>query len=47
MSARMPGRPDRIEIISRTLLGLALVAGVLWALGLGGSAGAGFASMLH
>jgi len=47
MSARMPGRPDRFELISRGLLGLALVAGVIWALGQGGSAGAGFALMLH
>ena len=47
MSARLPNRSDRFERVFRGLLGLALVAGVIWALGQGGSAGAGFALMLH
>ena len=32
MSANMQGRPDRFERLSRGVLGLALVAGVIWAL---------------
>ena len=47
MSARLPGRPDRFELISRALLGLALVAGVVWALGHGGIASAGFVLPTH
>jgi hypothetical protein len=47
MSARLPGRPDRIERISRGLLALALVAGVIWALGQGASSGPGFFPGFH
>ena len=47
MSARLPGRPDRFELISRALLGLALVAGVVWALGHGGGPATGFELPLH
>jgi len=32
MSARLPNRADRFERVFRGLLGLALVAGVAWAL---------------
>lgn len=41
MSARLPSRIDRFETIFRGLLGLALIAGVLWALGHGTTPGAG------
>ena len=41
MSARLPSRNDRFEAIFRGLLGLALVAGVLWALAHGTTPGAG------
>jgi hypothetical protein len=41
MSARLPSRNDRFETIFRGLLGLALVAGVLWALTHGTTPGAG------
>jgi hypothetical protein len=37
MSARIQGRSDRFERIFRGLLGLALVAGVVWALMHGGA----------
>jgi hypothetical protein len=47
MSARLPGRPDRIERISRGLLALALVAGVIWALGQGASSGSGLFPGFH
>jgi hypothetical protein len=41
MSARLPSRADRFERVFRGLLGLALVAGVAWALTHGGTTGAG------
>ena len=37
MSANMQGRGDRFERFMRGLLGLALVAGVAWALAHGGA----------
>lgn len=41
MSARMPGRSERWELLLRGVLGLVLVAGVLWALTDGGTSGLG------
>lgn len=41
MSARLPSRADRFERIFRGLLGLALVAGVAWALTHASTPGAG------
>ena len=37
MSTNLHGQPDRVERLIRSLLGLALVAGVAWALMHGGS----------
>jgi hypothetical protein len=41
MSARLPNRNDRFERVFRGLLGLALVAGVAWALTHGSTPGVG------
>jgi len=41
MSARLPNRNDRFERVFRGLLGLALVAGVAWALTHGNTPGVG------
>ena len=41
MSARLPSRSDRFDAIFRGLLGLALVAGVFWALTHGSTPGNG------
>lgn len=41
MSARLPSRADRFERVFRGLLGLALVAGVAWALAHGSTPAAG------
>jgi hypothetical protein len=41
MSARLPNRSDRFERVFRGLLGLALVAGVAWALTHGSGPGVG------
>ncbi len=37
MSARIPSRPDLLERVIRSMLGVALIAGVVWALTQGGS----------
>jgi hypothetical protein len=47
MSARMPSRSDRFERLFRGVLGLALLAGVAWALMHGGSGGPDLAGSLH
>ena len=47
MSARLPGGADRFERIFRGLLGLALVAGVLWALTHGATSGIGLGAALR
>ena len=47
MSARLPSRADRFERIFRGLLGLALVAGVLWALTHGATPGVGLGGPLR
>ena len=41
MSARLPNWSDRFERVFRGLLGLALVAGVAWALAHGSTPGMG------
>jgi hypothetical protein len=47
MSARLPSRSDRFEQIFRGLLGLALVAGVAWALTHGATSGGGMIGPLR
>ena len=37
MNARIPSRSDLFESVARSLLGLALIAGVVWALTQGGA----------
>jgi hypothetical protein len=37
MNARIPSRSDLFERVIRSMLGLALIAGVVWALTQGGS----------
>ena len=46
MNARMPSRPDRLERVFRSMLGLALIAGVVWALA-HGTPGAGPGGLLR
>ncbi len=47
MSAKMPSRSDRFERLFRGLLGLALLAGVVWALTHGGPGGSHLVGSLH